>query len=98
MGVKVCFENQEFTIIRDTGYHGTPDDFCDGEDHKHYRYNERKAKRQDWYSRDSEEGFDYLVPELKKEPPAPGEVETAAGHDYHEKIMEVAEAKGGETA
>jgi len=98
MPVVVCFENQEFTIIRDTGYHGEPEEFCDGEDHKHYNYNRRKAKRKSFYSRDNEEGFDYHVPELKKEPPAPGEVTTAAGKDYREVIMEPAEAKGGEAA
>lgn len=98
MPVVVCFENQEFTIIRDTGYHAKPEEFCDGEDHKHYNYRENKAKRKSFYSRDKDEGFDYHVPELKKEPPAPGEVTTAAGNDYHEQIMEVAEANGEETA
>lgn len=93
--VPVCFECGEFTIIRDTGYHGKPDDFGDC-DHKTYTYSERKAKHQDWFSREDGEGFTYLVPELKKEPPAPGEKESATGKDMHEIIMEVAEVKGGE--
>lgn len=90
MSIKVCFECEVFTIIRDTGYHATPEEFPDC-DHKIYNYASHTAAGQNWFKREEGEGFEFLPAELKKEPDfSEGDKETATGKDYYNRIMEVA--------
>lgn len=87
MAVIVSFEDEMFTEIRSTKYHKMPEDWDPSGDT--YKYSNARGRSQEWYNREDDKAFEFKNPELKREPPAPGEQEGPRGIDLHEHIMEV---------
>lgn len=88
--ILVCYNCKRFTWIRDTTCLSIRDEF-DCSNHSTYNYDYRNAKREEFFSLEKGEGFEYIPPKLTNLPEKGKE--TAAGNDYREDILEVFDAE-----